>query len=179
MEEEFATLLSMRWRDAVRQVMYLGVFISMALVSWRCLAIVTNCEASVVVVLSGSMEPGYERGDVLFLHHRPQYPVKVGDVIVYQIGGKPVPIVHRVHRIHERAADGKRLLLTKGDNNVYDDRNLYPVGQDWIEESMIMGKTYAYVPRIGYVTILFNESKIFKYLALAVVGFFVLTSNED
>jgi signal peptidase len=35
---------------------------------WKGLMLITNCESPVVVVLTGSMEPAYFRGDILFLH---------------------------------------------------------------------------------------------------------------
>ncbi|KAG5486450.1 hypothetical protein LSCM4_07381 [Leishmania orientalis] len=179
MREHIDTLLSLRPRDVIQQVVHVGLFLSIVLVGWRSVAWATNCEASIVVVLSGSMEPGYQRGDVLLLHHRPEHPVEVGDIIVYSLPGQHIPIVHRVLRIHERAEDHKKLYLTKGDNNMNDDRFLFKQGREWVEEDMIVGKTYAYVPRIGYATILFNESKMIKYLALALIGFLILTSTEE
>ncbi|CBZ24079.1 putative signal peptidase type I [Leishmania mexicana MHOM/GT/2001/U1103] len=179
MREHIDTLLSLRIRDVVHQVVTISLFLSVILVGWRGAAVITNCEASIVVVLSGSMEPGYHRGDVLLLHHRPEYPVEVGDIIVYTLPGQEIPIVHRVHRIHERAEDHKRLYLTKGDNNMNDDRFLFHGGREWVEQDMIIGKTFAYVPRIGYLTIMFNESKVIKYVALALLGFFMLTSTQD
>lgn len=179
MRENIDMLLSLRMRDVIQQVVNFCLFLSVVLVGWRAVAIGTNCEASVVVVLSGSMEPGYCRGDVLLLHHRPEYPVMVGDIIVYSLPGQDIPIVHRVHRIHERREDGKRLYLTKGDNNVNDDRFLFRNGREWVEEDMIIGKTYAYVPWIGYLTIMFNQSKIIKYAAFGLIGFFLLTSTDE
>ncbi|CAJ1005983.1 putative Peptidase S24-like [Leishmania naiffi] len=179
MREHIDTLLSLRPRDVIQQVINIGVFLSIVFVGWRSVALATNCEASIVVVLSGSMEPGYQRGDVLLLHHRPEYPVEVGDIIVYTLPEHEIPIVHRVLRIHERAEDHKKLYLTKGDNNVNDDRFLFSRGREWVEEDMILGKTYAYMPRLGYITIMFNESKLIKYLALALIGFLMLTSPEE
>lgn len=179
MREHIDTLLSLRVRDVIQQVVTLGLFLSIVLVGWRAVAVGTNCEASIVVVLSGSMEPGYYRGDVLLLHRRPEYPVAVGDIIVYSLPGQDIPIVHRVYRMHQRSEDGKKLYLTKGDNNVNDDRFLFRNGREWVEEDMIIGKTYAYVPRIGYLTIMFNESKIIKYVALGLIGFFLLTTTDE
>ncbi|GET86173.1 signal peptidase type I, putative [Leishmania tarentolae] len=179
MREHIDTLLSMRVRDVVQQVVGTSLLLSVVLVSWRCVAMITKCESSIVVVLSGSMEPGYYRGDVLLLHHRRVHPVQVGDIIVYTLPGEHVPIVHRVHRIHERAGDHKRLYLTKGDNNVHDDRFLFHGGREWLEEGLIIGKAYAYVPRVGYLTIMLSEFKAIKYVALALVGFFALTSTQE
>ncbi len=66
-----------------------------------------------VVVLSGSMEPGFYRGDILFLH-MPQRPVETGDVVVFNTDGREIPIVHRVIKVHQRAANSTHLdILTK------------------------------------------------------------------
>ena len=43
-------------------------------------------ESPIVVVLSGSMEPAYYRGDLLFLTHYNE-PVVPGDVVVYELKG--------------------------------------------------------------------------------------------
>ncbi|KAG5510797.1 hypothetical protein JKF63_07869 [Porcisia hertigi] len=178
MREYIDKLLSMRPRDVIHQVVSVSLFLSVFLVGWRGVAELTNCEASIVVVLSGSMLPGYERGDVLLLHHNPAYPVEVGDIIVYSLPGESIPIVHRVLRIHERAEDHKRFYLTKGDNNMHDDRFLFKQGREWVEEDMIIGKTYAYIPYIGYLTIAVNEVKIIKYIFVGLVGFFLLITDD-
>nr|ACK37608.1 putative signal peptidase I family protein [Kahliella matisi] len=61
---------------------------------WKTLMVVTNTESPVVVVLSGSMEPSYYRGDILFLMRKEK--IETGDIIVYQIENEAIPIVHRV-----------------------------------------------------------------------------------
>lgn len=55
-----------------------------ALAIWKTLMIVTLSESPVVVVLSGSMEPAYYRGDILFLSFL-NSPIEVGEVVVYKI----------------------------------------------------------------------------------------------
>ena len=63
-----------------------------------------------MVVLSGSMEPAFQRGDLLFLWNRNLFQESgVGEVVVYNINGKDIPIVHRIVRkfgagyVHGRA----------------------------------------------------------------------------
>jgi signal peptidase I len=48
------------------QVINLGLIVTSALMIWKSLMVVTNSESPVVVVLSGSMEPAFQRGDILF-----------------------------------------------------------------------------------------------------------------
>uniref|UniRef100_A0A0D9WP66 Signal peptidase complex catalytic subunit SEC11 n=1 Tax=Leersia perrieri TaxID=77586 RepID=A0A0D9WP66_9ORYZ len=52
-------------------------------------------ESPVVVVLSGSMEPGFKRGDILFLHMSKD-PIRTGEIVVFNVDGREIPIVHRV-----------------------------------------------------------------------------------
>ena len=52
----------------------------------------------VVVVLSGSMEPGFYRGDILFLNMGYK-PIRTGEIVVFNIDGRDIPIVHRVIKV--------------------------------------------------------------------------------
>ena len=53
----------------------------------------TKSESPVVVVLSGSMEPAFQRGDILFLNNDDR-PVEAGEIVVFKIEGREIPIVH-------------------------------------------------------------------------------------
>lgn len=45
------------------------------------------------------MEPAFQRGDLLFLWNRNWLgETQVGEVVVYNVRGKDIPIVHRVVR---------------------------------------------------------------------------------
>lgn len=61
----------------------------------------TNTESPIVVVLSGSMEPAFRRGDLLFLTLPPSEPLRAGDITVYNVPGASIPIVHRVIEVHD------------------------------------------------------------------------------
>ena len=69
---------------------------------WKGLMFVTKSESPVVVVLSGSMEPAFQRGDILFLDNQ-DYPIRVGEIVVFKIKDRDIPIVHRVMKVHEKA----------------------------------------------------------------------------
>jgi signal peptidase len=60
------------------------MIVGSALMIWKSLMVITLSESPVVVVLSGSMEPAYFRGDILFLTLY-DTPVKTGDVVVYKL----------------------------------------------------------------------------------------------
>ena len=66
---------------------------------WKGLSVLTDSPSPIVVVLSGSMEPAFQRGDLLFLWNRNIYEeTAVGEVVVYNVKEKNIPIVHRVVR---------------------------------------------------------------------------------
>ena len=107
----------------------------------------THSDSPVVVVLSGSMEPAYSRGDILFLWLGTD-PISVGEVCVFRLPGRDIPSVHRVLEVHDRA-DGSQEYLTKGDANGVDDRGLYNDGRSpttmFLRREHIVGRARAYV----------------------------------
>ncbi len=52
-------------------------------------------------ISSGSMEPAFYRGDILFLVNPPNTRYENGDITVYKIPGQDIPIVHRVLETHD------------------------------------------------------------------------------
>jgi len=138
--------------------------------------VVTGSESPIVVVLSGSMEPAFFRGDLLLLTNH-EDPIRAGDITVFKIEGRDIPIVHRVIKVHEKA-NGTTKFLTKGDNNQVDDRGLYAPGQFWLQRKDVVGRAKGFVPYVGMVTILMNDYPKFKYAVLAALGFFVLLHRE-
>lgn len=74
-----------------------GLILSSAFMMWKALSVITDSSSPIVVVLSGSMEPAFQRGDLLFLWNRGA-ETQVGEIVVYNVEGKDIPIVHRVVR---------------------------------------------------------------------------------
>ncbi|RLV91633.1 Signal peptidase complex catalytic subunit SEC11 [Spathaspora sp. JA1] len=166
----------MNIRQQITQFLTLAYVFSSAFIAWKTLSIITNSHSPIVVVLSGSMEPAFQRGDILFLWNR-EYQQKVGDIVVYEIEGKSIPIVHRVLREHHNSQ--KQLLLTKGDNNAVDDISLYAKKQSYLNRKEdIVGTVKGYLPFVGYITILISENIYFKYGLLGLVGLSSILSNE-
>ena len=159
--------------------MSLGLILTSALAIWKGLMLYTGSESPVVVVLSGSMEPGFSKGDILFLH-RGHAPVHSGEVVVFHIDERDVPIVHRVVRAHERSDSTYMELLTKGDNNPGNDLagGLYAPGQQWVLWEHVIGRAVFYLPHIGQATIIMNEHPWVKFALIGFLGLMVVTSKE-
>ena len=82
------------------QFLNLAMIVFSALMIWRGLEVYTKSESPVVVVLSGSMEPAFQRGDILFLNNDDS-PIRAGEIVVFKIEGREIPIVHRILNVHE------------------------------------------------------------------------------
>jgi len=167
----------MNKRQLYYQILNFAMIVSSALMIWKGLMVATGSESPIVVVLSGSMEPAFYRGDLLLLTNYEEEPVRVGDIVVFKVEGRDIPIVHRVLKVHEKE-NGNVKFLTKGDNNSVDDRGLYAPGQVWLEKKDVVGRAKGFLPYVGTVTILMNDYPKFKYFILATLGIFVLIHRE-
>ncbi|EXJ67760.1 signal peptidase I [Cladophialophora psammophila CBS 110553] len=196
-------------RQSLSQVLNFALVLSTAFMLWKSLSVIADSPSPIVVVLSGSMEPAFQRGDLLFLWNRDK-TAEVGEIVVYNVKGKDIPIVHRVVRSHAAAApveadkryrhlstlrrkESVRLildlsgnlskaspkLLTKGDNNVADDTELYARGQSYLDRKEdIIGSVRGYVPAVGYVTIMLSEHPWLKTVMLGIMGLMVILQRE-
>ncbi|CAO3653514.1 unnamed protein product [Mucor hiemalis] len=172
----FGELRRMNVRQVALQFLNILTIAASALMIWKGLAVVTNTESPIVVVLSGSMEPAFHRGDLLFLSLPKHDPVEINDICVFKLPGRDIPIVHCVVKVHEDA--NKEYILTKGDNNHRDDRVLYDRRQMWIHRDNVVGKVRGFMPYVGMVTILMNDYPWMKFALLGVLGLFVLIHRE-
>jgi signal peptidase len=61
--------------------------------------------AIVILPCSGSMEPAFYRGDLLFLTNMASERYKTGDITVFKLPMQATPIVHRVIETHNIPED--------------------------------------------------------------------------
>ncbi|BCR84780.1 signal peptidase complex catalytic subunit SEC11 [Aspergillus chevalieri] len=180
-------------RQSLAQVLNFALVLSTAFMMWKGLSVATASSSPIVVVLSGSMEPAFQRGDLLFLWNRAPR-AELGEVVVYNVRGKDIPIVHRVVRtfpevegkgknvkeVEDASTVPNNMLLTKGDNNVADDTELYARGQDYLNrEEDIVGSVRGYIPMVGYVTIMLSEHPWLKTVLLGIMGLTVMLQREQ
>ncbi|XP_018494110.1 signal peptidase complex catalytic subunit SEC11A [Galendromus occidentalis] len=167
----------MSFRQIAFQVLNFLMIVASALMIWKGLMVLTGSGSPIVVVLSGSMEPAFQRGDLLFLTNYEKDPVNIGDIVVFKIDGRDIPIVHRVIKFHQKE-DGTMKILTKGDNNSVNDRGLYAPGQFWLDRKDIVGRARGFVPYVGWLTICMNDFPRLKYFVLGTLGLFVVLRRE-
>ena len=85
-EDQIAELKKL-WKNKrllLHQGLNLAMIVFSALMIWKGLMFLTKSESPVVVVLSGSMEPAFQRGDILFLNNLVN-PIWVGNSAYNQI----------------------------------------------------------------------------------------------
>jgi len=188
-QDEIKTIKRLGVRMILLQILNFASVIASGLMIWKGLSLVTNSESPIVVVLSGSMEPAFYRGDLLFLTNPASELYKTGDITVYKVPGGDIPIVHRVMETRDIPIKGwnelnattphpvTQKLLTKGDNNPVDDIGLYN-GMEWLERKHIVGKVRGFIPYVGYVTIAMNDFPQLKYALLGGLALLALFQRE-
>ncbi|EKX73134.1 signal peptidase 1, putative [Theileria equi strain WA] len=162
-----------RPKEIIEHFLYMTTVIFTALMFWKLSMILTGTDSPIVVVLSGSMEPSFYRGDILFLMKKE--PITSGDIVVFKVPGRNIPIVHRAISLHAGIDDLS--VLTKGDNNEVHDRGLYPHGVKWLDNANILGTVLLKIPQIGIASIYLNEVPAFKYAVTAFVVFLILAGK--
>lgn len=90
-------------------------------------------------VISGSMEPSYPVGSLIYVQEVEPEEVQVGDVITFVLSNE-TPATHRVIRID----DENQQFFTKGDAN--DSEDMAPV-----HFKNLLGKPICTVPYLGYI----------------------------
>lgn len=99
-----------------------------------------------VVVLSGSMKPNINEGDLLIINKCDIKNVETNDIIEFSIG--EYKVIHRVIRIINNNENIK--LITKGDNNPKEDKN-------FVLKENLKGCLSFKISYIGYPTYLFKS----------------------
>lgn len=110
------------------------------------------------VVVSGSMEPVFYRGDIVAIEKtnllgiqefNPK-DVKVGDIVVYDAKWFNQPVIHRIINITE--INGTTMYVIKGDNNNRSDP--YYVKADQIQARVLtIGDHPIVIPWIGNLSL--------------------------
>jgi signal peptidase I len=103
--------------------------------------IIFRTDSPMLAVVSNSMVPTFQRGDLIFVKGVDSISeLKIHDIIVYQdASGKE--IVHRI--IFENIQDDT--IITKGDAN--------PGPDPPIKFDQVRGKVLFWIPRIGYISL--------------------------
>lgn len=98
----------------------------------------------IYTVVSGSMEPTYHVGSLIYVREVDTNTLKVKDPITFKLGDNTIA-THRIVEIVPNEQDStKYSFRTKGDANEDIDANL-------VEPNKVLGKAYFTVPYLGYL----------------------------
>jgi len=110
-----------------------------------------NTEAPMMAVVSNSMKPTFERGDLLLVRGvSSPAEIAIGDIIVYRSEHQSALIVHRV--IEKIVDENSRVWFkTQGDANPGPDPTL-------VRPEDVKGKVTFIIPKLGYISLLLRGS---------------------
>ena len=97
----------------------------------------------IYTVISGSMEPNYHVGSLIYVKQVNPSTLKKNDTITFKLGTDTIA-THRIIEIVYDEDTTKYSFRTKGDANDNPDANLVP-------QDKILGKTMYTVPYLGYL----------------------------
>lgn len=118
---------------------------------------------NVYTILSGSMEPEYPTGGLIYIRQVDPATLEQGDVITFRMSGDTIA----THRIIETVEEnGQRGYRTKGDANEVADSGLVGEGQ-------ILGKVLFCIPNLGFLAA-YIQSTSGRYAAMAVGALLLL-----
>ena len=115
-------------------------------------------------VLTGSMRPGIQPGDVVVTQRVSVASLHVGDIVVFMPPGGKVAKVHRIHTL-QQASDGI-VMTTKGDaNNVTDPWGKVTMKGDAYKVAFV-------IPKVGWLV---NGGVRWLILGFVLVGAALIT----
>lgn len=122
-----------------------------------------------MAVLSGSMEPTYHVGSVVFIEKIDPEEVEVGDAITFKIGAGDTVVTHRVISINEE----EKTFATKGDANDNADG-------DGVAFSNLKGRAKDFsIPLLGYVAVYLGTTKGLILLGIAILMIILISFIID
>ncbi len=113
-----------------------------------------------VVVLSGSMEPAFQVGSVIYYKETPFSRIEAGDPITFRAGGGEALVTHRVVEKQEIS----QAFITKGDANPSEDPN--PVAYE-----NVVGKAASFcIPYAGYLVDFGKQPRVIAVMAAVLLA---------
>ncbi|KAJ3479428.1 hypothetical protein NLG97_g8323 [Lecanicillium saksenae] len=129
-----------------------ALMITHIFMAWKALVLITGSRTPLAVVTSESMEPGFQRGDILLLWNRPNH-IMVGDIALVAFPTRKLPMVHRVLQsyhlpveVEGEAKKTRQFIRTKGDNCATDDALLYPNDEGLASRANVVGLVRGIIP---------------------------------
>ena len=124
---------------------------------------------SVFNIISESMKPTIEVNDLIIIKKCKQEELKIGDVITFKTPEETV-VTHKIVKISKE--DGKKVYITKGDNNKIED-------SDPVEYEQIHGKYVFKISGAGRFAERLQENNGLISVALTIIIFIIIKNGND
>jgi signal peptidase len=142
-------LRTIRHNEVAKLIMLAVLVISMSYGGWAALRLALATEHPVLVVVSGSMVPTLNVGDIIFIKGVPADKIDVGTIIVFHSPREYDTLV--VHRVVQKIdKSGTVYFKTRGDFNRYTD--------DWlVPNDSVVGAFSTRMPYVGVAVMKLRE----------------------
>lgn len=121
-----------------------------------------------LVVLSGSMEPTYHVGSLIYVADVKPEKLEIGDSVTYTMGDGETMVTHRIIEIDET----KQCVYTKGDANNAADGSA-------VRYTDIVGKPLFSIPGMGYLASYFTTSSGTIVLVTGIIVILILVFMSE
>lgn len=118
------------------------------------------------VIISGSMEPNLQIGDIVIVKKVAQNELEKGDIISYRQGQSV--ITHRIAEVIDK--EGEVEYKTKGDNNNAEDSGT-------ISYEMIEGKVVKHISQVGKIAIILQKKGTIIFIILILYIYILYSSS--
>ena len=98
----------------------------------------------IYTVISGSMEPTYNVGSLIYVKKVDPSTLKIKDPITFELSDKTIATHRIIEIVHDETNPNVYKFRTKGDANENPDQNL-------IEPNKVLGKAIFTIPYLGYL----------------------------
>ena len=122
-----------------------------------------------LMVMTGSMEPSINVGDMVIVKQTEEKDIQIGDIITYVVKNGKESVTHRVIEIIEK--DGEKFYRTKGDNNNVAD-------PDVVIYENILGKVDFQIEGIGKIIAYIFTGTGLGAIALLVLIHYSISSDR-
>lgn len=116
-----------------------------------------------MAVLTGSMEPEYPVGSLIYVKEQDPETLQVGDIITYRLSGGTV-VTHRIVEINAE----EQSVTTKGDANESNDGQPVPFDS-------IVGKAEFKIPYLGFISMNIKTPKGIMAICGVLIAIILLT----
>jgi signal peptidase I len=148
----------MDWKKEIREtVIYIVIGLVLAFTINTGLGHALDTDKPVMAVVSSSMVPTLNKGDLVIVKGTEVENIVVGDIIVYHNPLQGVAVVHRVVDIKEE--NGERIFYTKGDNNITNRLTDQEAGiAPPITGHYIKGRVVLTIPKLGWFRVILSTA---------------------